>query len=342
MENFHAVGGNGFQHRNAGGKRGKNSRDKEQNAHKHTCCAHGGKHLGQRNKHQAGACAHALGAREHIHSRNDHGTGQQGHAGIKNFDLVHSLIQVHLRLYIRAVGDHNAHGNAEGEEHLAHGIQQNLQKAADGEPLYVRGQIITQPLQTGAQLTGSILVLEGERVTGDHHHQHQQNGHHIAGNALDAALHPVVHDKGRNAHKEQGKHHRRNRGGDKAGKIAVLRGGRRLAGEIHHRVFGDPAADHGIIGHDQHRHQKGENAQEFPFGAHGFIGSDGTLLCAAANGNIRGEQRKAKGQHQCQIHQQKQTAAVLCGKVGKTPQIAHAHRTSGGSKHKADLSRKTA
>lgn len=60
----------------------------------------------------------------------------------------------------------------------------------------------------------------------------------------------------------------------------------------------------------------------------------------AANGDVRGQQGEAEGQHQCQVHQQKQSAAVLGCQVGETPQIAHAYRTACGRQHKADLAGK--
>ena len=113
MEDLHAVGGDGFQHRDAGGQGGKNGSDKEQDAHEHTRLAHGVEHLGQRDEHQAGACAHALGARENIHGGDDHGTGQQGYAGIEDLNLIHRFVQVYVRFDIGTVGDHNAHGHAE-------------------------------------------------------------------------------------------------------------------------------------------------------------------------------------------------------------------------------------
>ena len=180
MENLHAVGGDGFQHRDAGGQGGKNSGDEEQDAHESAGLAHSGKHLGQRDEHQAGACAHALGTGEYIHGGDDHGTSQQRYAGIKNFDLIHRLVQVYFRFDVGTVGDHNAHGHAEREEQLAHGVQQDLQKAADGQPFHVRGQVVAQTFQTGAHLPGGVLVAQGEGVARDHDHQHQQNGHHVA------------------------------------------------------------------------------------------------------------------------------------------------------------------
>ena len=206
----------------------------------------------------------------------------------------------------------------------------------------MRGQIVAQTLQAGAQLPGGVRVAQGERVPGNDHYQHQQNGHHVAGYALNAAFHAVVHDKGSYAHEQQGKHHRRHRRGDKTGKVAVLSRCRRLSGKVDHGVFGDPPADNGVVGHNKHRHQKGEDAEEFPFGTHLGVSTNGALLGAAADGDIRGEQGKTEGQHQCKVHQQKQTAAVLCRKVGEPPQVAHAHRTAGSGKHKADLPGETA
>ena len=132
MENLHAVGGDGFQHGNAGGQGGKNGADEEQRAHNNACGAHGGKYLGQGHKHQAGTCAHAVGAGKYKHRGDNHCTSQKGNTGIEKLNLIDRLVEVHVLLYIGAIGNHNAHGDAEGEEQLAHGVQQNLQKASDG------------------------------------------------------------------------------------------------------------------------------------------------------------------------------------------------------------------
>ena len=47
--------------------------------------SHACENFGKGDKHQAGACAHALGSGEHIDSRDDHGAGQKGYAGVKEF-----------------------------------------------------------------------------------------------------------------------------------------------------------------------------------------------------------------------------------------------------------------
>ena len=75
--------------------RGQNGGDKEQDAHeKYRPCPY--KHLGQRDEHQAGACAHARYRR--THGRNDpwHRPAES-HAGIEDLDLIHRFVQVYLR-----------------------------------------------------------------------------------------------------------------------------------------------------------------------------------------------------------------------------------------------------
>ena len=78
----------------------------------------------QGTKHQARTCSlQSLGALESEHRGNDDQPGNQRHTGIKKLDLVDGFVQVYMGLYVGAVGNHNPHGNAEGEEQLAHSIQ---------------------------------------------------------------------------------------------------------------------------------------------------------------------------------------------------------------------------
>ena len=264
MEDLHAVGGDGFQHRDAGGQRGKNCGDEEQQPHNGTCFSHGRKDFWQRDKHQARPGAHAFGAGENVDGGDNHGTRQQGYAGIKNFDLVDRFVQVHIILDVGAVGNHNAHRDAQREKELAHGIEQNLQKAADGQPLKMRGQVVQKALHAGAGLTVRAGVMQRQRVACNDNGQYQQNRHHVTGDTLDAALDTVVDDERRHTHEQQCEYNRRDRRGDKRGKVAVGGSGLGLAGQVDHRILSDPTANDSIVGHNQHRHQKGQNAEEFP------------------------------------------------------------------------------
>ena len=180
---------------------------------------------------------------------------------------------------------------------------------------------------------------QGQGVPRNHNHQHQQNRHHTPGHPLNAALNAVVHDQRRHPGEQQGEHNGRNRGSDKGSEVAILGGGFRLSGQVHQGVFGDPAADHRIVGHDQHRHQEGNDPQELPFWIHFRVSADGALFCPAADGNIGHQQGKAKGQHQGEIDQQEQSAPVLGRQVGKPPQVPHPNSAPRRHQDKAQLSR---
>ena len=211
MENLHAVGGDGFQHGDAGGQGGKNGADEEQRANDNAGGTHGGKYFGQGHEHQAGACAHAVGAGEHEHCGDNHDARQQRYAGIEKLNLVDGLVEIYVLLHIGAVGNHNAHGDAQGEEQLAHGVQQNLQKPPHGQPLYVGSDVIEKALKTGAHGAGRIGAAQGQGIDGDDHHQHQQYGHHDFRHLFNAALHTVIDDESRYAHKQQSENYRRDR-----------------------------------------------------------------------------------------------------------------------------------
>ena len=178
--------------------------------------------------------------------------------------------------------------------------------------------------------------------TRDKDHQHQQHGHHVFGYALDAALHAVIDDQRRDRHEQQREYHRRNRRRDERYEIAVLRRGFGLTRDVNQRVFRHPAADDRVIGHDEHRHEEGQYAQKLPLRIDFGISANGALLRAPPDGDVRCEQRKAECQHQRQIDDQKQPAAVLGRQIGKAPQIANAHGASGRRHHKAQLTGKVA
>ena len=93
-----------------------------------------------------GVAVAAVRAGEHEYRRNDHHACKQRHAGVEKLDLRNGFVEVNLRLHIRAVGDHNAHRNAQREEQLAHCIEQNLQKALHGQPFKVRGDVVEEAL----------------------------------------------------------------------------------------------------------------------------------------------------------------------------------------------------
>ena len=91
---------------------------------------------------------------------------------------MNGCVDIHILFDVGAVGDHDTHGNTEGEEDLAHGVQKDLKKAPQCQSCKVRFQIYDQSLQTCACNARVIRVTEGQgedRDRDDHnkHDRHQ-------------------------------------------------------------------------------------------------------------------------------------------------------------------------
>lgn len=66
-----------------------------------------------------------------------------------------------------------------------------------------------------------------------------------------------------------------------------------------------------------------------------FISADSAQPGIVAQGDFRYHQAEAEGYHQHDIHQQENTAAVLCGKIWKAPNVSQSHGGTGGSQNKS-------
>ena len=148
--------------------------------------------------------------------------------------------------------------------------------------------------------------------------------HHEPRDLFNAALYAIVDDQG-------------DRRGDKVDKIAVLRGSLCLPGQVDHGILRDPAADDRVVGHDQHRHEEGQDAEEFPLRVQLSVRADGAFVRPAADGDVGGQQRKAERQHQHEVDQQEQPAAVLRREIGEAPESPDADCASGSREHEAEL-----
>ena len=130
------------------------------------------------------------------------------------------------------------------------------------------------------------------------------------------------------------------RGGDgeggEGGKEAVLGGLGAVRDQVDGEVFHDPAADDGVVGHDEGRDQEGQDAQKIPLLIRGAEGPEGVLPGPAADGHVRGQEDEAEGQHQHQVDKEEEAAAILGAEVGEAPDIADAHGAAGRRQHVAE------
>ena len=337
VEDLHAVGCDGLQDRDAAGQRRKSSHQEEGQAHEPAQGRHRGKDLGERDEHQARARLHAFHALEDEDRGDDHHARQERHARVKKFNLVYGCVDIDVFFNIGTVGDHDSHGDAQREEDLAHGVQQDLQEALEGQPLEIRSEVDRETLQAGACRTGVIRVREREREDRDRHDHDQHYGHQYFGTLLDSLLDAVEDNPGREQHEDRGVQRGLARGCDEIREETVLRGRAALAGHVRDDVARDPAADDGVVGHDQHRDQKSEDPEELPLGTHLGVGVDGILAGPAPDRDVAGQQREAESEGQDQIDQNKEAAAVFGCQVGEAPEIADADRAAGRRHDEADL-----
>ena len=109
MRKLHAVCNQSFHNRYTGGQCRKSHHQEKQDCHRTAEDSHGFKYLWQRDKDQAWPGSHSIVSKEHKDSRDDHHSCKKCNSGIKNFNLICRLIQIHFILYIRTIGDHNSH-----------------------------------------------------------------------------------------------------------------------------------------------------------------------------------------------------------------------------------------
>ena len=246
-------------------------------------------------------------------------------------------VDIHVFLDIGAISDHNAHGDAQGEEDLAHSIKQNLQESLDGQPFEVGRQIDGQSLESGARHACIVRVGECQREDGDRHDHDQHDGHQYFGALLDTFFNAVKDDPGCQEHENHGIQSRLARRSDEICEETVRSGQPALPGQVDHDVARDPAANDRVVGHDQHRDQKSQNPQKTPLRAHLGISPDGILAGPAADCDVAGQKRKTESESQDQINQNEKAAAVLGRQIGEAPEIADADRAAGRRHDEADL-----
>ncbi|MNF52785.1 hypothetical protein D3C84_341440 [compost metagenome] len=208
---------------------------------------------------------------------------------------------------------------------------------AEGHQYALAGQL--------AEIGGEQELHRPHEVPGgggvaDHHQQDQeQPGHHEAQCALQAVAH---------TERDYAQGHRQyqaavagelpgigEQGVEQCTAALAIQAGE-AAAERRRSVGQGPASDHRIEAEDQEAGQHCQTADAPPVAAGAGLAShrgDGALgvgAAAAADHELGHQQRNADGQDTGQVDQDEGAAAVLPGDIGKFPDIAQAHRRTGG------------
>ena len=72
---------------------------------------------------------------------------------------MNGCVDVNIFFDIGAIGDHDAHGDAQREENLAHRVQKDLQQALQRQPFKIGGQVDGESLQAGARQTCIVCMF---------------------------------------------------------------------------------------------------------------------------------------------------------------------------------------
>ena len=106
------------------------------------------------------------------------------------------LAEINLRPCIGAVGNHDAHRNAEGKEQLAHSIKGYLQEAPHGHSGKVRRNIKQETLPTGAGNTGCIGMNKCQSKARHSDNRQQQHRHYKGGCLLNTLFYTEINNQG--------------------------------------------------------------------------------------------------------------------------------------------------
>ena len=319
-----------FEHGDDRGETGKGHEDEEQRAPQ-TAARHVNKDLGQCDEDQAGAGAGIDTIGEA--GREDDESGHQRDEGIERADRQRLADKGVLLIHIAAEYLHAGDAEREREEALVHGRGDHIAEAD-----------LFGALHRGQQIEGHALHRTGERQAVDRkdNDQHQQADHHDLGDLLDPLLQTEAADgdthNDRDNHKEQHLERRRQHRVEYLARRIGRRAGEGAGGKLD-RVVEHPAGHRGIVHHQQIAAKQADPSVDVPLAAlrlERLKGLHGALTAGTADGQFHRQHRHAHDDQKQQVHQHKDTAAVLPRHKGELPYVADTDGAAGAHQQEAE------
>ena len=211
---------------------------------------------------------------------------------------------------VAAEDGHRAHADREREERLVH--------RADDDRAGDLGEI-------GHEIEVQTLCRARERraVDGEHDHQHQQQRHHILGDALQTALQVEAEDRERNDDRDGQIGDVDARVRDHGDEAKVFG----LAGQELDEVIDDPARHDGVERHERDVAEEGHIAVDVPLLALALellIHVEGAGLRCAADGKFHRHDRQTQKQQAQHIDEHEPAAAILTAHPREFPYVSAA------------------
>ena len=264
--------------------------------------------------------------------RDDRDAGEQRDERIGEDDDAGVLDEVLFLAEVGAVGDHGAHGQGQGEEHLAAGGAENGDK--------VRRAFNEAALDRIAGDEHELQALDGvgerQRPDDDDDEHHEQGRHADLVELLDAGVDAAGDD-------EEADHHegKQDADGDRDAGDHVDEGRHALrhaaedTDQVDDDVVDAVAAQDRVEGHDQERREHREPAEPLELLRNSLVGGDRSLSGLAAESQLGAHDDQADEDRQEQIHQQEREAAGLAHLKGEAPDVAETDRGADSSKQEA-------
>jgi len=238
------TGQNVFEHCQYGGH-GSKDHEQEENAAPQTTGLHVVEDGSHGVKQQTGACAdfQIIGKA----SGEDDEAGGNGNEGIQDDHVDRLAHQAAVLIQIAAENGHGADAQAQGEECLVHGTDDDIR----GDLAQIGQQIELQALSGTAQSSA---------VRSQNDHQTQQSDHHVLGDTLQTALQVEAQDRKAQNHSDEHKGHIDAGIADHADKTQIGS----LTDDELIEVVQNPAGDHGVETHQADIAEQSQVAVDVP------------------------------------------------------------------------------
>ena len=293
--------------------------------------AHGLEHVLKGDEQQLGTAEGGAGAVGRHGGGDDGDARHDGHQGVRKNHHHRVLHDVLGFLHIGAVGDGDAHGQGQGEEHLpACGSQ-------DGDEAGSLGNEARLHRVAGKEHEFQALrrAGQGDGADDDDHQHHKEGGHAHVVELLNAPGDAAPVDEVADNHEQKGEHDAAKgvgqHGAEQVRPGLDLRPGEGQVAQVQGHVLDAVAAQNRV---EAQNDEGGEHRQPaHPLEARGqcVVSADGALAGFPAHGQLGHHDAEAHEDGQQHIDDQECEAAGLSHFVGEAPDVAQAHgRTDGG------------
>ena len=339
----HEEGCDHFHQRDGGGDGGDEHQQIEDDTEQGTDGTHGLEHVLQGDEQQAGAAQFdlvqgdaALDAVGHG-GGNDCHAGHGGHDGVRHHDDGGVFHKVLFLIQIRAVSNHNAHGQGQREEHLAAGGGENGGKVGSlGDEARLHGVAGDKH-----ELQAFHSAGQGQGADDDNDQHDEQGGHTHLVELLDAAGHAAPVDEVADDQEQQGEGHTAEgigqHGAEQVGAGLDLRAGKGQVAQVQSHVLNAVAAQNRVEAHNDKGRKDCQPAYPFEFSGQVVVSANSALAGFAAHGQLAHHNDEAHEYRQQQVDQQEGKTAGLSHLVREAPDVAQAYGRADGRQQEADV-----